>query len=121
MHHPQKGGARHIAGQALNDARLQVDHHGVAKTLGHECDTLVVGRNVRAFPEMGQNLDIRRQMIERAAWGPLRERKSRGEKQNEQSHSGNTIKASYLHAAFRVSRTGNTFHHPTPQCKLPCS
>src|SRR4029077_10750520 len=42
MHHPEKGGARHIAGQALNDARLQVHNHGIAKTLRHECDTLVV-------------------------------------------------------------------------------
>jgi hypothetical protein len=74
MHYPQKSGPGNVARQALNDARFQVNHHGVAKTFGHECDPLVVRRDVRAFPEMGQDLDIGGQMIERAAWGPLRER-----------------------------------------------
>src|SRR6185369_4950428 len=67
MHHPQKGGSRYVARQALNDAGLQIHYHGVAETLRHERNTLVVRRNVRTLAEVRQDLNILRQMFERAA------------------------------------------------------
>jgi hypothetical protein len=76
MHHSQKSGARHVAGQALNDAGLQVHYHAVAKTLRHERYPLIVRGNVCAFTEMSQNLDVGWQMFKRIARDPLRERKA---------------------------------------------
>src|SRR5207302_3499991 len=86
MHYSEEGSSRQIAGQALNNARIQVQHHGVTKTLCHERDTLVIRRYVRTFTEMGQNLNIRRQMLEWTTRDPLSQWKEQGKKQQLHSH-----------------------------------
>ena len=70
----EEGGAGNITRQTLNDARLQVDDHGVAKTLSHEGDSLIVRGDVRTFAEMGQDLDVSRKMLERITRNPFRQR-----------------------------------------------
>jgi hypothetical protein len=67
MHHAQEDRAGHTAGQAANLPRLQIDHHGVAKTLHHERDPRIVRRNVRALAKVREHLDVRRKMIERVS------------------------------------------------------
>jgi hypothetical protein len=51
--------------------RLEIDCECVAETLVHECDLLVVGRDVGALTEVGDEFDIRREMIQRTARFPL--------------------------------------------------
>jgi len=71
VHHAQECRPRHIARQALNDARLQVDDHRITKALGHERHTLVIRRNVRPLAEMGQHLNGRREIVQRIPLLPL--------------------------------------------------
>ena len=74
IHDSEEGGAGNITRQTLNDARLQVDDHSVAKTLSHEGDSLIVRGDVRTFAEMGQDLDVSRKMLERITRNPFRQR-----------------------------------------------
>src|SRR3954469_10158356 len=53
MHNAEKNRARHIAGQAGNDARLQVNQHGIPKALRHKRHTLIIGRDIGSLPKVG--------------------------------------------------------------------
>jgi hypothetical protein len=59
VHYPEERRGGYIAGEALNDARFEVNHHGVSEALSHERHALIVGRNVSALSKMGENLDVR--------------------------------------------------------------
>jgi hypothetical protein len=71
VHDPQKRRGWHVAGQATDDARFEVDDHGIAKALRHESDVLVVRGDVRTLPEVGKNLNVGGQVIEWIARLPL--------------------------------------------------
>jgi hypothetical protein len=64
MHDTQECGAGDIAGEASNDLRFQVNDEGISKTLIHEGDALVIGRDIGALSEMREDLDLRREKIE---------------------------------------------------------
>ena len=70
------------------------------------------------FPEMGQYLDIRGQMIKRNP-GVL----CACAKAEVKSRTSNRIPEILSKLPFAVAfrQQESTFHHPTPQCKLPCS
>ena len=63
VHHTEKGCGGHVAGQASDNARLQINHHGVAETLRHKRDALVIGRDVGALAKVREYFNILRQMF----------------------------------------------------------
>lgn len=67
VHDAQKRGAWDVAGQAANIAALQVKFEGIAKTLVHESDVLVIGREVGALAKMREDFNVRRQRVDGAA------------------------------------------------------
>ena len=58
---------RDVAGEAANDAGLQVDHEGVAEAFVHEGHALVIRREVGTLTEMGKHFHVLRKGIERIA------------------------------------------------------
>lgn len=64
MHHAEKGGARHTAGQASNHVRLEIDDECIPKTFVHESNALVIWGDISAFAEMGEHLDIAWKVLE---------------------------------------------------------
>lgn len=77
MHHAQERGAGNIAGEAANDARLQVNFERVSEAFVHESDVLVVWREVGALTEVSKYLDVRGQRIDGAALLSLGVQKAR--------------------------------------------
>ena len=65
VHYAEKGRSWDVAREARNSACLQINGHGVAKTLRHEGDALIVGRDDCPLAEMGEDFNVRRQMLER--------------------------------------------------------
>ena len=51
VHDTQERGGRHVAGETTDDARLEVDDHGVTETLGHKSYAAIVGRDGGALAE----------------------------------------------------------------------
>jgi len=60
VHHSKESGGGNVAGETLNDAGFEVNHHGVAEALCHERHALVVGRDVSALSKVRENFDVRR-------------------------------------------------------------
>ena len=67
VHDAQERGAGNAAGQAADGAGGQIDHHRIAKALAHERDSAIVGRDVGALAEVGDDLHVPRQLID---WAP---------------------------------------------------
>jgi len=65
MHDSQECRAWNIAGNAANRPCLKVDFEGIAEALVHESNAAVVRRDIRALSEMGQDLDLGREMFKR--------------------------------------------------------
>ena len=90
VHHAQECRPRHIACQALDDARLHVDDHRITKALGHKRHTLVIRRNVCSLTKMGQHLNGRREIVQRIPLLPLiDQQRNQHKKRNQQFHAGN--------------------------------
>src|SRR5262249_12162474 len=85
VHDAQESRRRNVASKALNDARLEVDDHGISEAFGHERNALVVRRNVRALAEVSKDLDVRGQMQQRVV-----RRSSAGEKQQSETNDEGT-------------------------------
>jgi hypothetical protein len=65
MHYSQERRPRHIAGQACNHPCFQVNQHRIAETFVHECDPLVIRRNIGALSEVSKHLNVLRQVLDR--------------------------------------------------------
>jgi hypothetical protein len=91
VHHPQEGRAGDIAGQAADDARLQIDDKRVAEALVHEGHALIVGRDVGSLSEMSQNLDVGWKRIQRVSRFALGERAPSGGQQQEHRNASHMI------------------------------
>jgi hypothetical protein len=88
MHHAQKDGSRHIAGQAANLARFQVDDHRIAEALGHERHPLIVGGDIGTFSEVSEHFDVRGQVLQRIGGRSLTHRQNQSQDRDKDSHSG---------------------------------
>src|SRR6185503_4171182 len=71
MHDPKKGGAGYATGDAADNAGLQVNDERIAEAFIHESNTLIVGRDVGPLTEVGQHLNVFRQMVKGIAGLPL--------------------------------------------------
>ncbi len=58
MHDAKKDSAGHIAGEAADDASLELEFEGVAEALVHEGNALIVGREVGALTEVSEDFDV---------------------------------------------------------------
>jgi hypothetical protein len=67
VHHPQERRTRHIARQAADLARLQVDDERIAEALRHERHALIIRRDVGTLAEVSQRFDVCRQLVELTA------------------------------------------------------
>jgi hypothetical protein len=94
MHDAQERGPWDIASKAADDASFQVNSKSVAETLVHENQRVILGRDVGSFAKMSQDLDLGRQMVERATRIPLAEGCAGQKKEDERTskiHRGISI------------------------------
>jgi hypothetical protein len=58
MHHSEECSSGHTAGEASNNASLQIYDEGIAEAFCHKRDALIVGRIIRAFPKVSEDLHV---------------------------------------------------------------
>src|SRR5215471_21593284 len=79
MHNTQKGCSGYVTSEATNTPALEVNDEGIAKTLTHESDSLIVRGNISALAKVRDNFHLFRKTIQRIALLPLAKNKPRRE------------------------------------------